>query len=581
MRISYFVFTSGEDGTNMMDWGVKHSSASLGNRKALDNEYQSLLAEFGMPPSLEVPNGNRVNILLLPYNNGSALLGYVFPLTDHKGRPNTSSILCVIPPSLQENRVREIARRIWDSNDLREISKHGTVRPDSLQIGDAPAAGSTYPFVIRNWPKDDTGYFSANSNIRVLGRVPVEVAPDEPVTEEVRSKKKHSRLIVAGVAVIVLFIPGIFGFRSYQQRKAEEARIAQQREEQEKQESERRAREAEEAHIARENQEQELYRLERRLNEAEGYLTDSVSAGSARSIASSVVNSLNRIDVLGEFTIRVSAARSRAEGIIQRADEIIRSAEEARIRQAEEEAQRRKDDERQRKKRIAEGIITTVKSIPEIADFQLEHADHALPPSSDEIDTPFGKMNVCRIDDDTSSLLDVEALKKNLMSLCDTNNSRAATSKYFVFALNSSLNQWQENLRLLESKVFVNISSIKPSHVTNPVNLEDYVTSKVTPSGQQNFRLFFKGEGGKYIIVFTNSSGIPELYLGTRNNVQRVGQREFMRALRESTEISERRGDITFYLQHEDKRLETLDVDSKFELFIRQLVDNSGGGVND
>ena len=97
MRISYFVFTSGEDGTNMMDWGVKHSSASLGNRKALDNEYQSLLAEFGMPPSLEVPNGNRVNILLLPYNNGSALLGYVFPLTDHKGRPNTSSILCVIP----------------------------------------------------------------------------------------------------------------------------------------------------------------------------------------------------------------------------------------------------------------------------------------------------------------------------------------------------------------------------------------------------------------------------------------------------------------------------------------------------
>ena len=410
MRISYFVFTNGEDGTNIMDWGVKPSSASLGNRKALDNEYQSLLTEFGMPPSLEIPSGNRVNILLLPYNNGSALLGYVFPLTDHKGRPNTSSILCVIPPSLQENRVREIARRIWDSNDIREISQHGTVRPDSLQISDTPAAGSTYPFVIRNWPKDDTGYFSANSNIRVLGRVPVEVAPDEPVTEEVRSKKKHSRLIVAGVAVIVLFIPGILGFRGYQQRKAEEVRIAQQREEQEKQDSERRAREAEEACIARENQEQELYRLECRFNEAEGYLSDAVSAEAAKSIDSAVVTSLSKMNILIDFTSRANAVRFKAEEVNSRADEIIRSAEEARVRQAEEEAQRRKDEELQGKKRIAEGIIIKVQSIPEIAGFQVEHADNILPPSSDEIDTPLGKMHVCRIDDKASSLLDVNVL---------------------------------------------------------------------------------------------------------------------------------------------------------------------------
>ena len=582
MKISYFVFTSGEDGENIMDWGVKHSSASLGNRKTLDNEYQSLLAEFGMPPSLEIPHGNSVNILLLPYNNGSALLGYVFPLTDHKGRPNTSSILCVIPPSLQDNRVREIARRIWGSNDLREISKHGTVRPDRLKISDSLATGGTYPFVIRNWPKDDTGYFSANSNIRVLDRVAVEVEPDEPIQEEVRSEKKHSRLIVALIAVIVVVVAGIGWVREYQQRKTEEARIAQAREEQERQDEAQRAREAEEARIARENQEQELSRLERRLNDAEGYLSDAVSAGSAKFMASNILTSLNKINILEDFTSRVSAARSKAEGIINRADDIIRSAEEARVRQAEEEAQRRKEAESQRIRRISDSIISKVKAIPEIAGFQIEHADNVLPPSSDEIDTPLGKMNVCRIDDE-SSLLDVEALKKILMSFCGEKYVSNNPGKYFVFALKGSKSQWEDSLLSLKSErseAFVNIRSIKPSSVSSPINIEDYVTRTVTSSGQQNFRLFFKGEGGKYIIVFANSSGSPELYLGTRGNVQRVRKGKFLSALMDYTEISEMTG-IVFKFKDEDKELETLDVDGKFELFIRQLVAISGGGLSD
>ena len=136
MRISYFVFTNGEKGENFMDWGVKHSSAALGDTKTLNAEYTSLLSEFGMSPSLndEIPKGGKVNILLLPHKNGSVMLGFVFPSVDHKQRPSNSTVICVIPDSLQEERVREIARRIWDSNDLPKIAARGTPRPDSLEL---------------------------------------------------------------------------------------------------------------------------------------------------------------------------------------------------------------------------------------------------------------------------------------------------------------------------------------------------------------------------------------------------------------------------------------------------------------
>ena len=118
MEIAYFVFTNGEDGENKEDWGVKHSSVALGNRKNLDDEYKSLLSEFGMSSERDIPDDGKVNMLLLPYTNGRVLLGYVFPSTDHKRRRSSSSIVCVIPAELQKVGAMEIARRIWDSNDL-------------------------------------------------------------------------------------------------------------------------------------------------------------------------------------------------------------------------------------------------------------------------------------------------------------------------------------------------------------------------------------------------------------------------------------------------------------------------------
>ena len=172
---------------------------------------------------------------------------------------------------------------------------------------------------------------------------------------------------------------------------------------------------------------------------------------------------------------------------------------------------------------------------------------------------------------------------KILRSFCGKEYVSNDPGKYFVFALKGSKSQCEGRLRSLESErseAFVNIRSIKPSRVTNPVNLEDYVNSTVTSSGSQNFRLLFKGEGGKYIIVFANSSGSTELYLGARNKVQRVRQGKFLSALMDNTEISETTG-IVFKFKDEDKELETLDVDGKFELFIRQLVDISGGGLSD
>ena len=193
MKIEYFVFTNGEDGENVMDWGVKHSSAALGDRKILDGEYQSLLAEFGMSPSLndEIPSDGKVNILLLPYTNGRVLLGYVFPSRDHKGRRNSSSVVCVIPSELQEGGVRDAARKIWDSNDLMKIAMRGSVRPESLELADSAKTNGTYPFVVRDWPSNDTGYFSVDSNIRTLHRTPEEAEPESesPVIEPKR--KSH------------------------------------------------------------------------------------------------------------------------------------------------------------------------------------------------------------------------------------------------------------------------------------------------------------------------------------------------------------------------------------------------------
>lgn len=579
MRLSYFVFTNGEEGVNILDWGVKHSSAILGDRKALNDEYTSLLSEFGMSPSLNdtIPAEGKVNILLIPRKNGSVLLGFVFPSIDHKQRPSNSSVICIIPDSLQDERVREIARRIWDSNDIPKIAARGTPRPDSLEFDDSPKSTGIYPFTVRDWPGGDTGYFSVGSNIRKLERVAEETPEPEKVPPEIEIPGEKRRFpFVAVIAVVAVFVAGAFGVNSYmanQRRIAEEKRIAQEIAEQQRLNEERIAREKqEEAQRVRDNNEQELSRLERSLNEAENYLADESYAISAKDIASSVISALGKIsDVDGEFSIRIAAVKSRATTITSRADGIIRSAEEARIRQAEEAERKRKQEEQRRAKRITDSIIAKVKGIPGITRFQLESADNLLPPSGNEIDTPLGKMKVCRADDDYS-FLDAEALKEILMSFCGDKYVSNIPEESFVFQFNGTKSQWDNGLNTIESKIFLNTDSIKPSRISNPLDLEEYISS----SNQHNFRLFFRGEDEKYIVVCVSSSGSLDIYLGAKGNIQPAMRHVFMRGLREMTEINERSKSITFYLKHKDERLKDSDTDGKFELWINQLT-NTGG----
>ncbi len=220
--LSYWVFTSGEEGVHGLDWGVKYASPVLGNPHDLDGRYRALLSEFSLSPNLERPDGG-VGLLLLPWQSGT-LLGFVFPGQDLKGRPNTIAILCVVPVDLRGSiSIRETARRIWSGNDLREISQRGTSRPVSLVIGNEPAPSESYPFVassaLMNWPTQEKGYFSINSNIRELPRVSPSKneerlttlrASREETTQGVPTVKKSGKKmwLVAACLVLALAIGG-------------------------------------------------------------------------------------------------------------------------------------------------------------------------------------------------------------------------------------------------------------------------------------------------------------------------------------------------------------------------------------
>ena len=171
--LSYWVFTSGEEGVHGLDWGIKYASPVLGAPHDLDGRYRALLSEFSLPPNLERPD-DGVGLLLLPWQSGT-LLGFVFPGQDLKGRLNTIAILCVVPVNLRGSfSLREIARRIWSCNDLTGISRRGASRPESLVIDDGPAPSESYPFMfssaLMDWPTQEKGYFSINRSIRELAR---------------------------------------------------------------------------------------------------------------------------------------------------------------------------------------------------------------------------------------------------------------------------------------------------------------------------------------------------------------------------------------------------------------------------
>lgn len=479
MKISYFVFTSGEEGENLLDWGVKHSSEFLGNRKILDTEYQSLLADFRMTPSLDIPEDGKVNLLLLPHKNKNVLLGYIFASHDHKGRANTSAVVCVLPPELLEKRAREIARKIWNSNNLKGIALHEVMRTDMLELDGKAKTEGSYPFVVREWPSKDTGYFSAGNNIRELGRVFKEkVVPDKPDNDNDNSNLRKIILCAcAGIALCGAVAAGISRYTEIQNQKNEAARLERERLEQER-----------------------IAKLE-----------------------------------------------------------------------AEAEAEKRREAERQRVKSIADNIISDLKAITELEGLSFVSADNFLPPLGDETDSPFGKLRVCKIDDDYA-FLDAEALKNILMSFCGEEYRFNIQDKCFAFSFSGNKALFDSKLRSSASEIFISIHSIKPSQIISSISPEEYIMQTLSKSVSQNFRLFYKCEGDEYIIVFVNAARNPQIYIGTKSDSVPVNAKNFLHELIDAIEVNDNQKTITFYLKHSDSRLTALDTGGKFDMFIEQLA---------
>lgn len=212
-ELSYFVFTSGEEGLRGLDWGIKFASSVLGDNSRLDTSYRDLLQEFSLSTSLERPDSS-VGILLLPYR--ANLLIYIFPGHDTLKRLNTIALACNIPSDISSSlSVREVARRIWSANDLVGISKHGSSRPDVLKFPDETSPSSEYPFftssALMTWPTNERGYLSINGNIREIKRR-LKPEPKPPTTYEAPPDPRHSpyKWIIAACLVSVIAGAGIF-----------------------------------------------------------------------------------------------------------------------------------------------------------------------------------------------------------------------------------------------------------------------------------------------------------------------------------------------------------------------------------
>lgn len=221
-ELSYFVFTSGEEGVRGLDWGIKFASSVLGDNSGLDTSYRDLLQEFALSPSLERPDSG-VGILLLPYR--AKLLIYIFPGYDTLKRLNTIAVACNIPSDIASSlSVREAARRIWSANDLVGISEHGSFRPDFLKFPDEAAPSIEYPFftssALMTWPTNGRGYLSINGNIRKINRklkaepkpIPTLEAVPEKLPPRSRSGSPYNpyKWIIAACLASVIAGAGIF-----------------------------------------------------------------------------------------------------------------------------------------------------------------------------------------------------------------------------------------------------------------------------------------------------------------------------------------------------------------------------------
>jgi len=214
-NLAYWVFTSGEEGVHGLDWGIKHASKSFADRYKLDSRYRSLLKAFRLLPSLERPR-KGAGLILLPWQGGGkdrdegTLMGFIFPGSDHKGRPNISTVACVVPVDVVRVLTpSHVTRALWSSNDLERIAQKNSVRPDTLYLDEEKTSSTREVplplFPSLKWPGKDVGYLMVDGHVRDLrGLYP----PFCPPAERAAKKRK---LRMPQLAALLMALALTFG----------------------------------------------------------------------------------------------------------------------------------------------------------------------------------------------------------------------------------------------------------------------------------------------------------------------------------------------------------------------------------
>ena len=215
-NLAYWVFTSGEEGVHGLDWGVKHASKSFPDRYKLDSRYRSLLKAFSLLPSLERPQ-RGAGLILLPWQgqgkdgDEGALMGFIFPGSDHKGRPNISTVACVVPADVTRAlSLSEVIRVLWSSNDLERIARRNSVRPDTLFLDEKPPSAAEVPLPIPlslKWPGKDVGYLMMDGRVRDLRGFCPPLCP--PVEGAAAKRKLRTPWFAALLVALALALGGV------------------------------------------------------------------------------------------------------------------------------------------------------------------------------------------------------------------------------------------------------------------------------------------------------------------------------------------------------------------------------------
>ena len=214
-NLAYWVFTSGEEGVHGLDWGIKHASKSFADRYKLDSRYRSLLKAFRLLPSLERPR-KGAGLILLPWQGGGkdrdegALMGFIFSGNDHKGRPNISTVACVVPADVTRAlSLSEVIRVLWSSNDLERIARRNSVRPDTLCLDEKAPLGTELPLPIPpslKWPGKDVGYLMMDGRVRDLRGFCPPLCP--PAEEAAEKRKRRTPQLAALLMALALTFGG-------------------------------------------------------------------------------------------------------------------------------------------------------------------------------------------------------------------------------------------------------------------------------------------------------------------------------------------------------------------------------------